>query len=476
MKETIKVIIGCALFFASLVLFVSCSGLDGPKSYQDLQFPSQVQWVQPQVESFSLDNGIRFFLIEDHELPLIRMKVKVRTGEVEVPKGKEGLARIMGHVMRIGGTADYPEIEFDKLLEDKAAQLNIAIGFDSCTVSLNTMKEDFQPLLPKVVNLLKKPLFPASKITLAKQMLRTKIFRRGEDQTQMGIRELRRLIYGRDSSYARLPEYETVARITRQDLKDFHDRAFRAKNIMVGLVGDFQTEEVKKSLIRAFSGIVVEGEKNTLDFPEVKKTKPHKIHLIPKSNVNQSFVVLGHLGSYRENPDYASLQVMNRIISGGFSGRLFQKVRTQKGLAYSVYGRYGCHYYYPGIFFVALKTKSQSTAKAIKVVKEELSRLKEEGVTRDELEQAKEQFLNSLIFQYDNPAEILGRRMYYEYRGMDKDSFEKLAQEIKDVSVPDVNRVAQKYLHLNDLEIVVVGNKPEVYDQLQELGQVEVTE
>jgi len=338
------------------------------------------------------------------------------------------------------------------------------------------MKEDFQPLLPKVVNLLKKPLFPAPKITLAKQMLRTKISRRGEDQTQMGIRKLRRLIYGRDSSYARLPEYETVARITRQDLKDFHDRVFRAKNIMVGLVGDFQTEEVKKSLIRAFSGIVVEGEKNTLDFPEVKKTKPHKIHLIPKSNVNQSFVVLGHLGSYRENPDYASLQVMNRIISGGFSGRLFQMVRTQKGLAYSVYGRYGCHYYYPGIFFVALKTKSQSTAKAIKVVKEELSRLKEEGVTRDELEQAKEQFLNSLIFQYDNPAEILERRMYYEYRGMDKDSFEKLAQEIKDVSVPDVNRVAQKYLHLNDLEIVVVGNKPEVYDQLQELGQVEVTE
>ncbi len=471
-----KYTIGFVFFVAGLGLLVSCSNLDGPKSYKELKFPKEVSWLKPKVESFSLDSGIRFFLIEDHELPLIHMKIKVRTGEVEVPKGKEGLARIMARVMRTGGTSDYPESEFDRLLEKRAAKLSVAMGFDSCTVSFNAMKEDFQPLLPKVVDLLKKPLFPVRKITLAKQMLRTKISRRGEDQTQMGIRELRRLIYGRDSSYARIPEYETVARITRQDLKDFHDRAFRAKNIMVGLVGDFQTEEVKERLIRAFSGIVVEGEKNTLDFPEIGKTKPDKIHLISKSNVNQSFVVLGHLGSYRENPDYASLQVMNRIISGGFSGRLFQKVRTQKGLAYYVYGRYGCHYYYPGIFFVALKTKSQSTAKAIKVVKEELSRLKEEGVTGNELEQAKEQFLNSLIFRYDKPAEILERRMYYEYRGMDKDSFEKLVQEIRDVGVQDVTRVAREYLYVNDLEIVVVGNKPEVHEQLQELGQVEVIE
>jgi predicted Zn-dependent peptidase len=423
-----------------------------------------------------MDNGIHFFCIEDHELPLIKMILKVRTGKVEVAKGKEGLARILAQVMQTGGTANYPEQKFDQLLENRAARFNINMGFDSCTVSLNVMKDDFAFLLPKIVHLLTTPLLPEQKILLAKQMLRTEISRRGEDQATMGIRELKRLIYGPDSVYARLPEYDSVAAVTKRDLQAFHARAFQAPNIQIGLVGDFATEKMQEQLIQAFSHFPGGAEKNTLNFPEIQGSRAQDIQLLSKQNVNQSFVILGHLGSYRDTPDYATLQVMNQIISGGFSGRLFQRVRTQRGLAYSVYGRYGCHYYYPGIFYVALQTKSETTAKAIEVIKRELSKLQKQGVTQDELDQAREQFLNSLIFQYDNPLEILKRRLYYEYRGMDKDSFEKLVQEIQKVSVKDINEVTKKYLGLEDLQVVVVGNKAEVYEQLQALGSVRVTE
>jgi len=182
--------------------------------------------------------------------------------------------------------------------------------------------------------------------------------------------------------------------------------------------------------------------------------------------VNQTYILMGHIGNLRRNPDYPELQVLNEVLSGGFSGRLFQEIRTKRGLAYSVFGRYGCNIDYPGMFFVGVRTKSETTLEAIRAVEEELKAVRSEGVAAKEVRRAKDRFLNSLIFDYDTPQKVLQRRMRYAYKGMDGDSFEELIGKVKDVDRGDVERVAENYLHPEKMIILMVGNKKELQKEL----------
>ncbi|MCF8105798.1 MAG: insulinase family protein [Desulfohalobiaceae bacterium] len=459
---------------AVLIWVTAPQALSRAKHYSELTFEQPVQWPEPEVLTFSLDNGISFFLVEDHELPLVEVSVSVRAGEWLVPEGKEGLAEICAETMRNGGTENHPPEELNRLLANKAAVIETGFDFVSGSASMNVLSEDFREILPVFVELLSRPAFPMDKINLAKQQLKTEISRRNDSQDKIAYRVFKRLIYGRDTVYARIPEYETVDAVSRSDLVDFHDRAYQGQNLMVGIVGDFDPDEIRPLLNKEFSAFP-KGRDNDIRLPAIEVRDEQSYHVVEKSDVNQSLIIMGHLGGWRQDPDYAELQVMNKILSGGFSGRLFERIRSRKGLAYSVFGRYDCHYYYPGLFFVGLKTGTASSARAVTAVRQELERLRQ-GVSREELDQAKDQFFNSLIFSYDEPEEILERRMYYAYRGMPADSFHRLTDEIRGVTVEDVVRVAGDYLNPDRLTVLAVGRKQELLEQLRELGRVEVIE
>ncbi len=470
----LKVALVMVLFAVISILATAAFGLAGPKHYSELQFDRQVEWPEPMVLTFRLDNGIRFFLVEDHELPLVDVSVSVRAGKWLVPEGKEGLAGICAETMRSGGTEQHPPEDLNRLLADKAAVMETGFDFISGSASMNVLSEDFQKLLPVFVDLLHRPAFPRDKIHLAKQQLKTEISRRNDSQDKIAFRTFRQLIYGEDSIYARVPEYETVAAVNRDDLLAFHEQAYQGANLMVGIIGDIDPEGIRPLLEQTFS-VFPKGQTRRIELPDVQVTSEQSFHVAPKSDVNQSFILMGHLGGRRQNPDYAKLQVMNTILSGGFSGRLFEKIRSRMGLAYSVFGRYDCHYFYPGMFFVGLQTKTPASAEAVAAVRQELERL-QEGVTREELDQAKDQFFNSLVFRYDRPEEILERRMFYAYRDMAPDSFQELTEAIRQVSTADVIRAAREYLQPKRMTTLGVGQKDELKKQFQELGPVAVIE
>lgn len=461
---------------ALCVIAVTCApGLcdrDAPPSHKELSFEEPISWPKPRVETLALENGIRCFLIQDNELPLIHVHVTVRSGEFLVARKKAGLAEIAGEVMRSGGSEQYPSQELNALLADKAAQMETAFDFISGSADMNVLTDNFQDLLPVFIDVLKHPSFPENKITLAKQRLKSQVLRRNDEQSSIAMRTYKRLIYGQGSIYAREPEYETVDNITREDLVRFHRCAYQGANLLVGITGDFDLKTIRPRIKRAFS-VFPAGKKIEVDLPNVETALEPSLHVVGKPDVNQSYILMGHLGGRRQNPDFAALQVMNKILSGGFSGRLFEKIRTKMGLAYSVSGRYGCNFFYPGMFYVGLKTRTSATAKAIQVVEAELERL-QQGVEPVELDQAKQQFFNSLVFRYDQAEEILGRRIHYAYRGMDGDSFQELIQKIRQVTTEDVVRVAREYVRPDSLTVLAVGEEKKLLQQMQKLGQVEV--
>lgn len=439
--------------------------------HEKLDFPELDDFQKPEVETFTTENGIKFFLVEDSELPLINVNANIRTGGVQVPNDKAGLASITGTVIRSGGTKTYPADSLNTLLENSAASIETGIGFTSGGASMDVLKKDFDKLLPVFVDVLTNPAFPKDKIELAKTQTKSGISRRNDNTQQIGFREFNRLIYGKNSVYGRNTEYTTINNISRKDLVNFHKKNFVAKNMMIGVVGDFDAREIKRKLRKAFSEIPA-GTENKLDFPNVDNESQSSINFINKSDVNQSFVLMGHLGGMRDNPDYAKIQVMNRVLSGGFSGRLMQVVRTEMGLAYAVFGQYGMNSFYPGVFYTGVMTKSATTAEAIDAIIEQIKRLQNEPITEKELRDTKDQILNSAVFEYDSYEKVLDQQMSYAYRGLPDDAFEQYIEGVKATTIEDVQHVAQKYLNPDNLQILVVGNKDEIGDQLQKYGDV----
>ncbi len=454
----------------SIMMLVGVS-VSAQKRYDEIKYPPLNDFQKAKVEEFQLDNGITFYLVEDKELPLIRLNAIVRTGSLLDPEGKEGLASMVGTVMREGGSENYPADELNLLLENKAASISTFIGEGSGNASMNLLKEDFDELLPVFVDVIQNPLFPEDKIELAKTQTKSNISRRNDQQAGIAGREFAKLIYGEDSPYTRQTEYASVDAITREDLVAFHEEAFVGNNMMIGVIGDFDTREMKRKLEEAF-GSLPAGSETNLVYPEVNYGYPSTINLVDKPDVNQSYVIIGHIGGLRENPDYAALQMMNEILAGGFAGRLFQTVRSDLGLAYAVGGSYGSRINYPGTFSLTVMTKSSTTVQAIDAILNEVKKMQNEPVSSEELNDARDRFLNSLVFRYDSKSKILNERLSNEYNGLPQDTFDKYVENIRKVTVSDVQRVAQQYLKPDQVQILVVGNKEEIGDQLNKYGSV----
>lgn len=459
-------------FLITLLFFVcAVTVAAGQTRYDELSFPEIRSFDLPDVESFELKNGIRVFLVEDHELPLINMTVLVRAGSFMESGDKVGLAGMTGTVMRTGGTQTYPGDDLNELLESKAASIETSFGMSSGSAFLGVLKEDFDDLLPVFKDVMLNPEFPQDKIDLAKTQNRSAISRRNDNPGPIAAREFNKLIYGEGSVYARYTEYEHIDNITREDMVEFHTNAYNGANLMIAVIGDFSSRDMKRKIERTFSDIP-QGNRRELDFPTVDYNFERTVNFVNKADVNQSNIRIGHIGGRRSNPDYAALQVMNQILSGGFSGRLMQEVRTNLGYAYGVGGSYISNIHYDGVFFITLSTASENTANAIEASMNEVVRLQNEPVTEEELAATKDRILNSLVFRYDSKNKILNEQVSNTYNGLPMDAFDRYIEEVKEVTVADIQRVAREYIQPENVHILVVGNGNEIGDQLERLGEV----
>jgi predicted Zn-dependent peptidase len=284
-------------------------------------------------------------------------------------------------------------------------------------------------------------------------------------------REFVKLIYGPDSVYARHTEYATIDAISRDDLVAFHKKFYGPNNMMLAVWGDFDSEDMIRRIEKAFEG----WEKVDLQLPEVPKVDykfRETVNEIRKDDVNQSNIYLGHIGTVRSDPDYFALIVMNKILGGGFTGRLFKNVRSRQGLAYSVFGSYSANYEYPGEFYVGCQTKSDSTVKAIRAMIKEVEQIRESEVTDEELALAKDSFLNSFVFNFDSKGEIVNRLVTYEYFGYPEDFLMRIKTNVEKVTKADVLRVAKKHLQPDKVQILAVGRPDDFDEPLSTFGTV----
>jgi zinc protease len=437
-------------------------------SYQDLKFPPLRQVTIPEVTTATLPNGMKLYLLENHELPLVGGFALIRTGNLFDPPDKIGLAELTGEVLRTGGTKDKTGDEIDVELENVAASVESNIGETSGTLSFNCLRENVDEVLEVFKELLVAPEFRQEKLDLAKMQYRSAISRRNDSAHGIAAREFSEIVYGKDNPYGWRMEYEHLNRIQREDLIAFHKRYYFPANIMLAMQGDFSASEMKAKIEKLFAGWTYK-QPAVPPFPPVTAKPAHGIFLATKNDVTQTFFFMGHLGGLLKDKDYPALEVMADILGGGFSSRLFKTVRTDLGYAYSINANWGANYNHPGLFRISGSTKSASTTDAIQVILDQLEKIRSGEVQDEELETAKQTVLNSFVFNFDRPSKTLNRLVIYEYQGYPKDFIFRYQKAVAAVSKADILRVAREYIRPKDLTIVAVGKPADFGKPLAEL-------
>ena len=442
----------------------------GEPSYKDLKYPPAKPIPIPPVETVTLPNGIKLFLLEDHELPIINGSALIRTGNLFDPAGKVGLATMTGMVMRTGGTRKQTGEEIDRALEDAAASVESSIGESSGTVSFTTLKESAGPVMAIFHDVLTAPEFRQEKIDLAKTQLHGAIARRNDDPSAILQREFANTLYGTRTPYGWDMEHATVDAISRADLQAFYQRYYFPANIRLALWGDFDSAAMKTKIEKLFADWTVKGEKIP-EFPEVAASATPGTFLAAKGGTAQTFFAMGELGGMFNDKDYAALEIMANILGGGAQSRLFQQVRTRMGKAYSIDAAWNAHYDHPGLLEISGSTQNFSTVETIRAVQKEVQRMRESEVSEDELKAAKETVLNSLVFAFDTRAKTLARMMTYDYYGYPMDFLQQYQKALAEVTRADVLRVSQAHLDPSHFNMVVVGNPDTFGQHLEILGQ-----
>jgi zinc protease len=455
---------------AAALLALAAPSFAQVKDINDLKFAPLHKIAPAQPKRVQLKNGMVIFLVEDHELPLINGSATIRGGGRDISRDKAGLIGIYSASWRTGGTESNTGDQLDDMLESRAARLETTADADSSAVRMDVLKGDFDTVFPLFVELLRKPAFRQEKIELAKTQARSSISRRNDDPGAITSRETSKLAYG-ESAYTAQPEYATINALTRDDLVAFHDRFVHPNNIILGFVGDFDTATMENKLRAAFESWAP-GPKAPVAPPIGSQAKPG-IYFVSKDDVNQTNLRIFSQGApLRSDPDYYALNVMNTILSGAFSGRLMNHIRTQQGLAYGVSGGVSMNWDYPGVIAAGMATKSGSTVQAIQSLRNEMSDLVSKPFTDEELKQAKDALLNAFVFTQDSPAKALNQRVLLEFYGYPADYYTRYPAMVEKVTSADVARVAKKYVRPDQMAVLVVGNEKEFDKPLATLGGV----
>jgi len=448
---------------------------EGAKIVSGFKF-KPLNFVPPKVDRVVLENGMILYLLEDHDLPIFNITARIRTGAIYEPQEKAGLASLTGFVMRSGGTVSMPADKMNEELEFMAASVETAIDRESGSANLSTLRKDIDKSLKIFADVLMNPAFPEDKIRMRKDEVIESIRRENDNPAQIAQREFRKIMYDSKHPYSRKVEgtLESIEKIARDDMIAFHKKYFHPNNIILGISGDFNKDEIIKKLNTVFAG----WKKEEIQFPEVPKVdrRFEKAVFYVYKDINQANVIMGHLGIHRKSPDYFPVMIMNFILGGGsFTARIPGRIRSDEGLAYSAYSAFQTSRDI-GMFFVSCQTKLESTNRAISIALEETEKIRKSPIDKEELTQAKETFMNQFVFRFTTSASIVGQKVDIEYEELPLTYLETYLDNVQSVTHEDVQRVARKYLHPDEIKILVVGDKEKFDKPLDSFGKVNVIE
>jgi zinc protease len=403
-----------------------------------------------------LPNGLTVIIHEKHDLPLVAIKAMVKTGSLYEPEEKAGLASFVANLLRRGTKTKSAE-EIAAQIEFVGGKLSAYSRRDRSYAVCEILNKDLDLGLEILSDILINPAFNPKEVEKERALLLAQISSKQDEPMIVGKMAYDDLIYGKHPYHRPVLGYtKTVKGISCQDLFSFHNKYYLPNNMVLAVVGDIDSGKV----IRKIEDKFMKWERRPLAFPRLpsvmaQTTIKRKTIFMKKE---QTHILLGNLGIKRNNPDYYALLVLDEILGGDLSARIFYNLRDRLGLAYSAYASITASAgQEPGEFLAYIAVSPFNTGKAIKGLLSEIERIRNEPVTLQEIEDAKNYLTGSYYFDFQSNRDFADYLLFCENYGLGFDYLKKYPGYIQAVKVSDLQKVAQKYLHPRAYSVVLVG-------------------
>jgi zinc protease len=430
----------------------------------------RVQLPRPKVET--LPNGLTLILQEDHKLPTIAFTMWIRPGQLADPADLPGLASSTADMLT-EGTERRTSAQIAEEVAKLGATLDASSRFGVSYTSVNAsgLINSTPQILDLMSDVVLHPAFPASELEKYKQREEAGLEARLAHPNFLGQQAFRRVLYGDTPMSITSAIKESLERLTAEDLKRFHDKHFVPGNTILGVTGDFKSVEMQAMLEKYFGAWKGAGEA-AVSYPAATP-QATKITLVDRPASVQTYIVGGNRGIRRVDPEYYGLVVMNQVEGGGAQARLFLDLREEHSLTYGSYSRFNADIY-PGDWFAFAPVRTTVTGDAMERFVSEFKRINNEPVPQSELDDAHRAIIANFALSLEQPAQLLNDWLTVQHFGLPMDYWDKYPDRIAAIDAAGVQAAAKKFVDLEHMQWVAVGDRKQIQDALAKYGPVTV--
>jgi len=429
----------------------------------------------PKAVEMTLPNGLTVLVLEDHRLPLVTTRLTILgAGALNDPADLPGLANVAAAMLKEG-----TQTRSSKQIAEETEKLGAAIGAtapwgsESATFTASGLSDNAPQWIALASDVLLHPSFPASELDKLKQRMKVQLQQQRSTAGFLMQERFNRAVYGDHPAAITSPTEQALDKITPAMLADWHKSKYVPENAILGIAGDVSPDAVMK-MFKALPDWQAGSGKAALP-AATKPAHGRGIFLVDRPGSVQTDVEIGNIAINRMNSDYVPMVVMDRIVGGGASARLFMNLREVHGYTYGAYSQLVARRY-AGPWIAQGSMRTDATAGAMTEFMNEINSIRDKAVPETELEESKRSIVASFALSLERPAELLDYAITLKLYGLPADYWDTYPAKIMAVTAEQVQRVARKYIVPDDLQIVAVGDAAKLKPVLDKYGAVQVFE
>ena len=433
----------------------------------------RVQLPRPTV--VKLKNGLTIVLEEDHKLPTIAFTMWIRPGQLADPSELPGLAAFTAGMLREGTekrTSEQIASDVDSLGATLEASSRFGVSYTS--VNAAGLITDTAKILDLMSDVVLHPSFPAGELAKYKQSEGASLEQRLSNPQFLGQQGFKRVIYGDTPMALASTTKESIEKISVEDLKRFHEKHYVPGNAILGVTGDFTASEMRATIEKYFGAWMGAAEAPE-KFAAAVTPQSTKITLVDRPGSVQTYIIVGDRAIRRTDPEYYGLDVMNQVLGGGPQARLFLDLREEHSLTYGAYSRFNAEIY-PGDWLAFAPVRTPVTGDAMERFLYEFKKINNEPVPQGEMDDAHRAIIASFAISLEQPREILNDWLTVQYYGLPVDYWDKYPDHIAGIDAAGVQASAKKFVDLDHLQWICVGDRKEIEGVLKKYGTVSVVD
>lgn len=405
------------------------------------------------IQEVTTPSGINAWLVEERSIPFVALEILFRGGSVVDPEDQLGVANLMSSLLD-EGAGELDARAFERESDMLAVSISSRLNRDALSISARFLTENRDESVALLRSVLTEPRFDEDAIERVRARTLSSLESDAKDPQALARAAFDDHVYaGHPYANPRRGTIETVSALTRDDLIAAHDRAITRDGIYVSAVGDIDAEELSNLLETLFDGL----PEATPDLPgPIEPQLSGEIKVI-EFETPQTVIRFAQPGVSRDDPDFFAAFILNHILGGGgFESRLVQEVRANRGLTYGIGSSLSIGSY-ADVWIGSTSTANHRVAETMQVIRDEWTRLHEEGITAEELEAAKTFLTGSFPLRFDGNSRIASIAVNMQFDDMPADYIATRNDQVNAVTLEQVNRVARERLDPDALIFIMVG-------------------